>query len=109
MEPFQARLRSNDGRWRFSVSSPSPHWARAPVRRRFPTYLHKNLDPKQPVHELSGLSTLGRGERFEVEGGSLPLKVSARYRHEHNISNVAVFDYDRNIVGGFLTLEFGSL
>jgi hypothetical protein len=37
------------------------------------------------------------------------VKVSVRYRHEHNISNVAVFDYDRNIVGGFLTLEFGSL
>ena len=37
------------------------------------------------------------------------LKVSARYRHENNGSNVGVFDYDRNIVGGFLTLEFGSL
>ena len=37
------------------------------------------------------------------------LKVSARYRYENNDSNVDVFDYDRNIVGGFLTLEFGSL
>jgi len=36
------------------------------------------------------------------------LKVSARYRHENDSSNVAVFDYHRNIVGGFLTLEFGS-
>lgn len=37
------------------------------------------------------------------------LKVSVRYRHEDDFSNVEVFDYDRNIVGGFLTLEFGSL
>jgi hypothetical protein len=37
------------------------------------------------------------------------VKVSARYRHENNDSNVGVFDYDRNIVGGFVTLEFGSL
>ena len=37
------------------------------------------------------------------------VKISVRYRHENDISNVDVFDYDRNIVGGFLTLEFGSL
>jgi tetratricopeptide (TPR) repeat protein len=37
------------------------------------------------------------------------VKVSARYRYEDNNSNVATYDYDRNIVGGFLTLEFGSL
>ena len=36
------------------------------------------------------------------------VKVSVRYRHEDDVSNVNVFDYDRNIVGGFLTLEFGS-
>lgn len=35
--------------------------------------------------------------------------VSARYRYENNDSNVGVFNYDRNIVGGFVTLEFGSL
>ncbi len=37
------------------------------------------------------------------------VKISVRYRYENDASNVDVFDYDRNIVGGFLTLEFGSL
>jgi tetratricopeptide (TPR) repeat protein len=37
------------------------------------------------------------------------VKVSARYRYENNDSNADVFNYDRNIVGGFLTVEFGSL
>lgn len=31
------------------------------------------------------------------------LKLSGRYRYRNNESNTAVFDYDRNIVGGYLT------
>jgi tetratricopeptide (TPR) repeat protein len=34
------------------------------------------------------------------------LEVSARYYYTRNISNVPVFDYDRNVVGGYLTVGF---
>jgi hypothetical protein len=34
------------------------------------------------------------------------LEVSARYYYTRNISNVTVFDYDRNVVGGYLTVAF---
>jgi thioredoxin-like negative regulator of GroEL len=36
------------------------------------------------------------------------LKVSARYRYQRNDSNVSVFDYDRHIVGGYVTVTFGG-
>jgi tetratricopeptide (TPR) repeat protein len=34
------------------------------------------------------------------------LTVSARYRYADNVSNTAVFDYDRHIVGGYLTVHW---
>jgi hypothetical protein len=36
------------------------------------------------------------------------LKLSARYRYQRNDSNVKVFDYDRHIVGGYVTVSFGG-
>jgi tetratricopeptide (TPR) repeat protein len=35
------------------------------------------------------------------------VKLSARYRYLNNASNVAVYDYDRNVVGAYLSFEFG--
>ncbi|MGH0031431.1 MAG: surface lipoprotein assembly modifier [Myxococcota bacterium] len=35
------------------------------------------------------------------------LSVTAYYRHENNESNTAVFDYDRNVYGGLLTVYYG--
>lgn len=34
------------------------------------------------------------------------LEVSLRYTYTRNVSNVAVFDYDRNVVGAYATLRF---
>lgn len=36
------------------------------------------------------------------------VKLSARYRYENEDSNVGVFDYDRHIVGGYVTVSFGG-
>jgi len=36
------------------------------------------------------------------------LSVSARWRYRDNKSNTPVFDYDRHILGGYFTLNFGS-
>ncbi len=47
--------------------------------------------------------------RFEVELErplSQRLTASLRYRYTHNRSNVTVFDYDRQILGAYLTVRF---
>jgi tetratricopeptide (TPR) repeat protein len=36
------------------------------------------------------------------------VELSARYRYQDNDSNVRVFDYDRHIVGGYVTVTFGG-
>jgi Tfp pilus assembly protein PilF len=35
--------------------------------------------------------------------------LSGRYRYENDDSNVGVYDYDRHIAGGYVTIEFGDL
>jgi tetratricopeptide (TPR) repeat protein len=77
-------------------------------------YVYQDYDNRSYFSGLPGSREFRRDHVVYVDAAlerpiTEHLKVSARYRHENNISNVAVFDYDRNIVGGFLTLELGSL
>lgn len=70
----------------------------------------------QSYHNGSAFSPSGKRRRDDVywidaaieRPISQRLKMSLRYRYENDDSNVDVFNYDRNIVGGFFTVDFDN-
>lgn len=77
------------------------------------TYMHQRYE-NVSLYSPVGDPTKRRDDVFFV-AASLErpiwdrLKLQLRYRYENDLSNVAVYDYDRHVAGAYFVFDFGSI
>ena len=77
------------------------------------TYVHERYE-NTSIFSPVGDPTKRRDDVFFVSASIerplwRQLKLQLRYRYENDLSNVAVYDYDRHVAGAYFVWNFGSI